>query len=97
MYFLRDGKVIFGSPVVVGKELNKTVIFSGKMSYIVFSPYWNVPTSIINKEIKPGIAKDPNYLEKHNMEGNKGQVRQKPGNANSLGLVKFIFPNSSNI
>jgi murein L,D-transpeptidase YcbB/YkuD len=67
------------------------------MSYIVFSPYWNVPTSILNKEIKPEIAKNPNYLSEHNMEWNNGQVRQKPGEKNSLGLVKFMFPNSNNI
>jgi murein L,D-transpeptidase YcbB/YkuD len=28
---------------------------------------------------------------------NNGQVRQKPGPKNSLGKVKFIFPNSNNI
>jgi murein L,D-transpeptidase YcbB/YkuD len=31
------------------------------------------------------------------MEWNNGQVRQKPGANNSLGLVKFIFPNSNDI
>ena len=93
----RDGKNIFESPVVVGKSMNKTVIFSGMMSYIVFSPYWNVPQSIINKEVKPGMAKNKNYLEAHHMEWNNGQVRQKPGKNNSLGQVKFIFPNSNDI
>jgi murein L,D-transpeptidase YcbB/YkuD len=97
LYFNRNGKPVLSSAVVVGKEMNKTVIFSGKMSYIVFSPYWNVPTSILNKEIKPEIAKNPNYLSEHNMEWNNGQVRQKPGEKNSLGLVKFMFPNSNNI
>lgn len=95
--FIRDGKVALKSPVVVGKTMNKTVIFSGKMSYIVFSPYWNIPTSIIRKEVKPGMAKNKNYLSQHNMEWNNGNVRQKPGKNNSLGLVKFIFPNSNNI
>jgi L,D-transpeptidase YcbB len=95
--FYRDGKSELESAVVVGKNLNKTVIFSGKMSNVVFSPYWNVPQSILNKEIKPGIAKNPNYLETHNMEWHNGQVRQKPGMKNSLGLVKFIFPNSNDI
>ena len=94
---MREGNIEFESPVVVGKVMNKTVIFSGKISYIVFSPYWNLPQSIINKEVKPGIAKNPNYLEAHNMEWNNGQVRQKPGKNNSLGLVKFIFPNSNDI
>jgi len=95
--YIRDGKIALESGVVVGKELNRTVIFSGKISYLVFSPYWNIPKSIIEKEIKPGIAKDKNYLEKHNMEWNNGSIRQKPGDQNSLGLVKFMFPNSNNI
>lgn len=95
--FIRDGKVVLKSPVVVGKTINKTVIFSSEMSYIVFSPYWNIPTSIIKKEIKPSMAKNKNYLAQHNMEWNNGNVRQKPGKNNSLGLVKFIFPNSNNI
>ncbi len=95
--YYKDGKPALTSNVVVGKELNKTVVFSGQMSYIVFSPYWNIPKSIIEKEIKPGMDKDPDYLEKHNMEWNNGQVRQKPGNENSLGLIKFMFPNQNNI
>ena len=95
--FFKKGKAVLTSNVVVGKALNKTVIFSADMRYIVFSPYWNVPTSIITKEIKPGIAKNPNYLAQHNMEWNNGNVRQKPGPKNSLGLVKFLFPNSNSI
>jgi murein L,D-transpeptidase YcbB/YkuD len=94
---IRDGNIVLESPVIVGKNVTKTVIFSGMLSYIVFSPYWNLPQSIINKEVKPGMAKNKNYLEKHNMEWNNGQVRQKPGANNSLGLVKFIFPNSNDI
>ena len=94
---VHNGKIELESPVVVGKTVTKTVIFSGMLSYIVFSPYWNLPQSIISKEVKPGMAKNRNYLEKHNMEWNNGQVRQKPGKNNSLGLVKFIFPNSNDI
>jgi murein L,D-transpeptidase YcbB/YkuD len=95
--YFKKGKIVLQSNVVVGKTLNKTVIFSAPMKYIVFSPYWNVPSSIIQKEILPAIAKDPNYLAKHDMEWNEGRVRQKPGVKNSLGLVKFLFPNSNAI
>ncbi|MCK9203990.1 MAG: L,D-transpeptidase family protein [Bacteroidales bacterium] len=94
---IRNGKNEFESPVIVGKNVTKTVIFSGMLRYIVFSPYWNLPQSIINKEVKPGMAKNKHYLEAHNMEWNNGQVRQKPGKNNSLGLVKFMFPNSDDI
>lgn len=50
----------------------------------------------------PAMEKDPDYLQKNNME-TTGQrnglpvIRQKPGPANSLGKVKFLFPNSFNI
>lgn len=97
MQYFRDGKKVLESNVVVGKELHQTVVFSGEMSYIVFSPYWNIPPSIIKNEIKPGLDADSDYLSKHNMEWNDGNVRQKPGPNNSLGLVKFMFPNSNNI
>jgi murein L,D-transpeptidase YcbB/YkuD len=95
---VENGNQTFTSDVVVGKETNKTVIFKGDMKYVVFSPYWNVPQSIVTKEIIPGIRKNPNYLAKHNMEYYEGgKIRQKPGKNNSLGLVKFLFPNSFNI
>ncbi|GEP51055.1 peptidoglycan-binding protein [Flavobacterium noncentrifugens] len=97
LHYFRDGKTILLSRVVVGKELHKTIVFSGMLSYIVFRPYWNVPKSILDKEIKPGIRKNANYLKNHNMEWADGQVRQKPGKNNSLGLVKFMFPNTNNI
>lgn len=93
----REGKIEFESPVVVGNVMTKTVIFDGMMTYIAFSPYWNIPQSIINNEVIPGMERDKNYLQKRNMEWNNGQVRQKPGRNNSLGLVKFMFPNSKSI
>lgn len=83
--------------VVVGKPAHKTVIFNGNIKYIVFSPYWNVPTSILKNEVLPGMKRNSNYLASHNMEWNGGAVRQKPGPKNSLGLVKFLFPNSYDI
>lgn len=95
--YFKNQEVVFRSKVVVGKILNKTVIFSAPMKYIVFSPYWNVPTSIKKNEILPAIAKNPNYLAQHNMEWNGNNIRQKPGPKNSLGLIKFLFPNSNHI
>lgn len=95
-YFI-DGKPALRLKTVVGKALNKTVIFSAPMKYIVFSPYWNVPKSILDKEILPGIEKNENYLAEHDMEWHNDFVRQKPGPKNSLGLIKFLFPNSNDI
>jgi murein L,D-transpeptidase YcbB/YkuD len=95
--FFRNGKPVLRSKVVVGKAMNKTVVFSAPMKYIVFRPYWNVPTNILKKEILPAIEKNPNYLAEHDMEWKDDYVRQRPGPENSLGLVKFLFPNSNAI
>jgi len=102
---VKDGKTkVFDMVVVVGKQGSKTTMFTGNLNTVVFSPYWNVPYSISKKEIAPGIARSGNaYLARQNMEvvGSWGngipRVRQKPGGNNSLGRVKFLFPNSYDI
>jgi murein L,D-transpeptidase YcbB/YkuD len=93
-----DGKKkVFDMIVVVGRVGNNTMMFNGELNQIVFSPYWNVPPSIIEKEIMPAIKRNPNYLASKNMEQIGGAIRQKPGPGNALGKVKFIFPNSFNM
>lgn len=83
--------------VVVGKQMNKTAIFTGKINTIVFNPYWYVPPGIYRKEILPEILKDSTYLKKNHMEWSGGNLRQKPGPDNPLGRIKFVLPNSFNI
>jgi L,D-transpeptidase YcbB len=97
LYVYEKGKPAFDMNVVVGTTANNTVIFTGTLKHIVFSPYWNVPPGILKNEVMPGIRRNKNYLASHNMEWNGGAVRQKPGPRNSLGLVKFLFPNSYSI
>lgn len=98
MLHVYDGnQTVFDMVVVVGKVGNNTMMFNGDLSYLVFSPYWNVPQSIIKNEIMPALARNPNYLEKKNMERNGSGIRQRPGPGNALGKVKFIFPNSFNM
>jgi murein L,D-transpeptidase YcbB/YkuD len=87
----------FSMSVIVGKGTNKTAIFKSNITHIVFSPYWNIPTSILMKEIVPQINRNPEYLSKNHMEWNNGHLRQKPGPDNALGGIKFMFPNPFNI
>lgn len=101
--YVRDGtNELFNMDVVVGKEGHSTVMFSGNLNQVVFCPYWNVPESIVRKEILPEIAKNPNYLADHNMEVTGEEdglpvIRQRPGGQNQLGKIKFLFPNRFNI
>jgi murein L,D-transpeptidase YcbB/YkuD len=89
-------------PVVVGKEGTHTMMFSGVLNQVVFSPYWNIPESIVRNEKLPKIKSDPGYLKSKNMEitgKNKDLpvIRQLPGKDNALGRVKFLFPNRYDI
>ena len=99
----RDGLPAFQTGVIVGRALNtRTPVFVEDMRYIVFRPYWNVPSSILRHEILPAIARQPDYLRRHDMEvvsgpGQPLRVRQRPGPANALGLVKFVFPNDDDV
>mgnify|MGYP003593260454 CR=1 FL=1 len=90
--------------VIVGRAMRtQTPVFADEMTHLIFRPYWNVPRSILQNEVLPAIERDPGYLARHDMEmvpgadGGAPRVRQRPGAKNSLGLVKFIFPNDADV
>lgn len=95
LHIFENNKLFWETNVVVGKTLTQTTIFRGDISQIILNPYWNVPNSIYKKEIQNRLSKK--YLIRNNMEMYNGGVRQKPGINNSLGRVKFLFPNNFNI
>jgi murein L,D-transpeptidase YcbB/YkuD len=103
LHIMEGKNEAFNMDVVVGKEGHNTRIFTGKLSQVVFNPSWNVPESIVEKEILPEIEKDADYLETQDMEitgeteDGIPEIRQKPGPKNALGKIKFIFPNSFDI
>ncbi|HJS00424.1 MAG TPA: L,D-transpeptidase family protein [Flavobacterium sp.] len=97
LIYNKNRETLLKSNIVVGQDMMETVIFNGYISSIVFSPYWYVPQSIIENEFKSKMKEDENFLSSRNMEWNNGQIRQKPGKDNALGLVKFVFPNTSSI
>ena len=85
--------------VVVGAEYQgrATPVFSDSMEFVVFRPYWNVTPDIAAKEFFPRYGTNlPDGYETWNEKG-KLRIRQRPGEKNSLGLVKFMFPNDFNI
>jgi murein L,D-transpeptidase YcbB/YkuD len=98
-----DGKQVMTMKVIVGAEYEEknTPVFSDSMQYVVFRPYWNPTDSIMAKELWPKVESDPTFLDRNDYEivneGGKQRIRQKPGDKNALGLVKFMFPNSFDI
>ncbi len=119
MDYIRKGDTLLHSKAIVGKAYRKTPVFNALMSYLVFSPTWTVPPTILRNDVIPAIKKDPGYLRAKNMRllTYGGQevdpanvdwanisasnfpymVRQDPGPSNSLGWVKFMFPNKFNV
>jgi murein L,D-transpeptidase YcbB/YkuD len=96
--------------VVVGTAVKtQTPLFVGQMRYLEFNPYWNVPRSIVLKEVLPKLANDPGYLGQHDMEtvpagaspadlrAGRARLRQRPGPKNALGAIKFGMPNPMDI
>ena len=98
-----SGQKVLDMKVIVGQEYQDkaTPVFSDSREFVVFRPYWNVTPAIAAKEIFPKEAANPGYLAANNMETyndhGRQAVRQLPGPKNSLGLVKFMFPNDFNI
>jgi murein L,D-transpeptidase YcbB/YkuD len=64
----QGGQNVLPMKVIVGTRDNKTPVFSDIMTTTVFSPYWNVPDSIVEGETAPAAARDPGFLQRNNIE-----------------------------
>jgi len=89
-----DGdEVVRQARVIVGKPETPTPVFSSVMRYVIINPSWQVPDSIIRKELMPKLG----ALSRHGYEvktvGGRLTVRQLPGEDNALGRIAFMFPN----
>jgi len=54
--------------ICCGTARNKTPLLSSKIFYIELNPYWNVPQSIIRKEIIPAYRRDSTYFTRQRMK-----------------------------
>jgi L,D-transpeptidase YcbB len=97
----KGDEIIHRARVIVGKPTTPTAIFSNSIKYLLVNPAWNVPLSIIKKEMMPKLALDPDYLKRAGFEvtqkGDTMTVRQPPGEHNALGHILFMFPNEHSI
>src|SRR5262249_39784075 len=76
--------------VIVGKSfpLTQTPVFAADMRYVVLHPYWDVPHSIVMRELLPSIRKDPTYIERNDYEivsGQTDRAQVQPVNAGTIG------------
>ena len=72
LYFEAYGKLIQTMRVVTGTPKHPTPIFSDMVEYIVLNPYWNIPKSIIQKEMIPKLLRNPNAMARQGIEIHSG-------------------------
>jgi murein L,D-transpeptidase YcbB/YkuD len=65
LIFYRNGAPELRSRVVVGAPEHPTPVLAASIVSVLFNPPWNVPASIIKKEIQPRLARDPGYLARN--------------------------------
>ena len=93
-----DGEPAASNRVVVGKTDTPTPLFSNTMKYLIVNPVWNVPQSIIKKEMMAKIDRNGG-LRGFDVSYRNGQlvVKQPSGAKNALGQIKFMFPNDFSV
>lgn len=92
----RDDRPVFSTKVVVGQDVerNQSPEFQTMIKGVWFNPPWNIPQDIADNEILPKIARDPNYLAKHNMVVlPNGGLQQVAGPNSGLGQLMFDMQN----
>jgi murein L,D-transpeptidase YcbB/YkuD len=93
LYYADGSGGRFATNVVVGKLIAQTPIFRADMTHVVLNPTWTVPPGIMERDVIPGLKRDPDYLAKRGLKRIGSQVVQEPGPNNALGRIKLMFPN----
>ena len=95
LHVVEADKEVMTMPVIVGKALNETPVFSDKLEHVVLAPYWNVPFSIIEKELRGKLVANPGYLDRLDMEVVKGWGARAtvidPGTVDWANVTKETF------
>ncbi len=65
---IENDRTALAMRVIVGRTDWPTPVFNAVVTGIVLNPYWNVPASILTREILPVVVRDPAWLARHDME-----------------------------
>lgn len=60
--FIDGADTLISMRAIVGKDSRETPIFNSLMTYLVFSPTWTVPPTILRNDVIPELRKGPGYL-----------------------------------
>lgn len=94
---IEGNRSVLTMKTVVGKEYTRTPFFAARIAEVIVNPWWNVPDSIAAKELWPKQRRDSSYFEREHMIVTNGRIRQRPGDWNALGRLKFNMPNGYDV
>lgn len=81
--------------VIIGKRKNPTPIFSNTVKTIVLNPHWNIPKSIIQKEMIPKLLGNSNAMAQKGIEIYSGwNAGAKKIKASSVDWSKYRYSKS---
>ncbi len=63
MRVVAGGEEVMRQRVIVGRPYRRTPVFTGRMTYLVLNPSWEVPHSLAVRDQLPLIRQNPAYLE----------------------------------
>ncbi len=90
LQLFRDDRPVFTTRVVVGEFDKQTPELESTVKTILFNPPWNIPPSIVRKEIMPKLAGNRGYLAEHHMRWRGPMsIQQEAGPHSALGRLKF--------
>ena len=65
---LENGRQVMQMKLIVGKPATPSGTLTALVNQVVINPYWNVPKSIMVREMLPSIQKDIAYFERNHLE-----------------------------
>jgi len=86
------GKVEERMAVVVGKPYHRTPVFSDRIRFLEFNPYWNVPPDIAVNEELPVLRRNPAGLSAQGFEVVRGNQVSDPSSVDWASVGPGHFP-----
>jgi murein L,D-transpeptidase YcbB/YkuD len=65
---VEGGRTVLTMRAVVGRPYRRTPVFSDSLTYLVFSPYWQVPRNLAVEDLLPQIKSESTYLSRQQIK-----------------------------
>lgn len=96
MELISGGERVMDSRAIVGLPYRRTPVFSGRMTYLVLNPSWEVPYRLAVQDKLPEILDDPYYLSRLGFKVLQGWGAEEtvidPATVNWSELSRSHFP-----